>query len=176
MMIIYIQKPANAISTINPFPPTAAIRQKFSHNQRFPTYMSMADLQAVGVNSFGGETGQKPSPTYPRYSPYSFSTEQTIDTDTSAGWMRKNTLPPLLPFLSSRLALTSQAEDENTQSVMVKNWEGEGDEEDKEEEKSKTTTKGKFYINTSSKQREADISYHRKKVDVRAKLEQYRSD
>lgn len=174
-MITYIQKSTNPISTINPFPPIPANRYEFSSYKHFPTYMSMADLQAIGIIPFDGEIGQNQSPTYAWYSPYAVPTHQMTAMNNSAGWERGH-LPPLLPKISSRLTPTSQAQDEGTQSIVVKKKEGERDEEEEGVDKPKMIKKKKFYINNSSKQREADISYHRKKVDVQIKMERYRSD
>lgn len=139
--------------------------------------MSIADLHVVGYDPFGREAKPKPSPTYPRYSPCSVPIQlHRMAAGTSTRRKRRPTFPPLLPFVSPRLTLTSQADDEDTESIMIKTEEGKEDEEEVEEEKSKLTKKRKFYVNCVSKKREADLSYHRKKMDVQIKMEEYRSD
>lgn len=134
----------------------------------------MATLQADRINPIDGENGREPSPTYPTYSPYAVPTHQLMPMHYATECKIPQTIPPLLPYISSHLTLSSQEEEEDTKFVVVKKEERVGDENENGDEKPKISKKRKFYINQTSKQREADISYHCKKLDVKSKMEQYR--
>lgn len=142
------------------------------------------NLPAISVNPIDGEAEGKPSPSPAYYSPYAVPMHQLMmPMDPSATrWERAQILPPLLPYISSHLVSSSQEEEEGIQFAVVKQEERQGNEEEEEEENEdgdgewKMTRKRKFYINQTSKEREADISYHHKKLDVRMKMERYRSE
>lgn len=138
--------------------------------------MPIATLPAISVNPIDGETEPKSSPTYPTYSPYAVPINQMMPINPSARWEKQQTLPPLLPYISSHLAPSSLEEEEDTQFVMGKKEEREEGKERNDDGELKITKKRKFYINQTSKEREADISYHRKKLDVHMKMVKYRSD
>lgn len=167
-----LQKSANSISTFNPFPPVPANTHEFAYYESSPTYMPMTNLRPIDVNSLGHETGQKRSSTFPSHLPYVVPTHQITATDIFSGSERRQKLPPLLP----RFAPTRQVEDEDIASIVVKEEEEEEENEEVPEgDEENMTKKRRFYINNSSKQRVADISYHRKKMDVRTKMERHRS-
>lgn len=136
----------------------------------------MANLQADKVNPIDEETGPILSPTYPTYSPYAVPTHQMTSMNVTTKCKRPQTRPSLIPYISSRLTLSSKGEEEDAKFAVVKNEERVGVKDENEDEKLRVTKKRKFYINQVSKQREADISYHRKKLDVHMKMEQYRYD
>lgn len=138
--------------------------------------MPKANLPVISVSPIDGEAEPEPSPTYPTYSPYAVPVHQMMLMNPSTRWERSQTLPPLLPYISSRLTSSSQEDEEDVQFVVVKNEERDEDGKENEDGEWRLTKKRKFYINQTSKQREADISYHRKKLDVKMKLERYRSD
>lgn len=134
----------------------------------------MATLKADQINPMGGEVGPKLTSTYPTYSPYAAPTHEILPMNPATKYEIPQTLPPLLSYISPYLASSSQGQEENPNFVVVKKEERVGDENEIEDEKPKISNKRKFYINQVSKQREADIAYHRKKLDVKNKLEQYR--
>lgn len=138
----------------------------------------MATLKADRINPIDGENGRELSPTYPTYSLYAAPTHQIISIRSATEYKIPQTLSPLLPYITSNLTLSSQEEEEeeeeDTRFIVVKKEERVEHENDNGDEKPKISKKRKFYINQTSKQREADISYHRKKLDVKSKMEQYR--
>lgn len=130
------------------------------------------------INPIDRNIGSKPSTTYPTYYIANKSPmHEMMPMNPSITWSdRLETLPTLPQYISPYLPLSSSKEEEDeTKFVVVKQEEKEeGEKVENEDEKPRATRKRKFYINQTSKQRDADLSYHCKKMDVKRKLEQYR--
>lgn len=130
------------------------------------------------ITSFDGKIGLNPSPTYSTYyTPNASPMHQMMPMSPCPRSDKYPTLPAFVPYISSPLTSSSHKEEYDNQFATVKKKEREENEEEIGDKiKPIKTKKRKFYLNQISKERDADISYHRKKFDVMLKLEQYRYD